>query len=45
LAYHKRLERQKKFLKAKGKDMVCHGLRTIDKLDKTKEKEKQIEFK
>jgi hypothetical protein len=34
-----------RFLKSKGKDMVRRGLKTIDKLDKIEEKEKQIELK
>jgi hypothetical protein len=34
-----------KFLKSKGKDMVCRSLKTMDKLDKVEEKEKQIESK
>jgi hypothetical protein len=41
----KQLEKQKRFLKSKDKDMVCYSLKTIDKLDNTKEKERQIESK
>jgi hypothetical protein len=32
-------------LKSKGKDIVRYSLKTIDKLNKVKEKEKQIKFK
>jgi hypothetical protein len=32
-------------LKSKGKDIVCCSLKTIDKLNKAKEKERQIESK
>jgi hypothetical protein len=45
IACLKRLKKQKLFLKSKGKDMVCRGLKTINKLDKVKEKERQIETK
>jgi CO dehydrogenase/acetyl-CoA synthase beta subunit len=45
LACHERLKRQRKFLKSKGKDMVCYSLKTMDKLDEVEEKEKQIESK
>jgi hypothetical protein len=45
MAYIKQLKRQQQFLKAKGKDMVCRGLKTIDKLNEAEEKEKQIESK
>jgi hypothetical protein len=41
----KRLEKQKKFLKTKGKDMVRHGLKTLNKLEEAEAKEKQIEDK
>jgi hypothetical protein len=41
----KRLEKQKRFLKSKGKDMLCYGLRTLDKLEEAKEKEKQVKEK
>jgi hypothetical protein len=41
----RRLEKQQSFLKSKGKDIVCCSLKTIDKLDKIKEKEKQIKLK
>jgi hypothetical protein len=44
-AYIWRLEKQQSFLKSKGKDMVRRGLKIINKLNKAKEKEKQIEFK
>jgi hypothetical protein len=43
MACLKRLEKQKKFLKSKGKDIVRHGLKTLDKLKEAKEKERQIE--
>jgi hypothetical protein len=39
----RRLEKQMKFLKSKGKDIVRCGLKTMDKLDEAEEKEKQIE--
>ena len=39
------LEKQQKFLKSKGKDMVRCGLKTLNKLEKVKEKERQIETK
>jgi hypothetical protein len=45
MACIKRLKKQQQFLKSKGKDIVCRGLKTIDELDKAKEKEKQIETK
>jgi hypothetical protein len=38
-----RLKKQERFLKSKGKDMVRRGLKTMDKLDEAKEKEKQME--
>jgi hypothetical protein len=44
IAYLERLEKQKLFLKSKGKDMVCCRLRTINKLNKAEEKEKQTEL-
>jgi PHD/YefM family antitoxin component YafN of YafNO toxin-antitoxin module len=43
MARLKRLEKQKKFLKSKGKDMVCCGLKTLDELEEAEEKERQIE--
>jgi hypothetical protein len=43
MACLKHLKKQKKFLKSKGKDMVRCSLRTLDKLKKAKEKERQIE--
>jgi hypothetical protein len=39
------LKKQKKFLKSKGKDIVCYSLRTLNKLEKVKEKERQIKSK
>jgi hypothetical protein len=45
MACLKRLEKQKKFLKSKGKDIVCYSLKTLDKLEKVEEKERQIETK
>ena len=39
----KRFEKQKKFLKSKGRDMVCHSLKTLDKLEEAEEKEKREE--
>jgi hypothetical protein len=45
IACLKRLEKQKLFLRSKGKDMVCRGLKTINELDEAEEKEKQIESK
>jgi len=44
MSYLKRLERQKKFLKSKGKDMVCCSLKTLNKLEEAEEKERQIEM-
>jgi hypothetical protein len=38
----RRLEKQQSFLKSKGKDMVCRGLKTMDKLDEAEDKERQI---
>jgi hypothetical protein len=43
IACLKRLKKQKKFLKSKGKDIVHCGLKTLDKLKEAKEKERQIE--
>jgi hypothetical protein len=40
----KRLKKQKKFLKSKGKDMVRYGLKMLDKLEEAEEKERQIEL-
>jgi hypothetical protein len=40
-----RLERQQEFLKSKGKDMVCRGLKTLDELEEAKERERQMESK
>jgi hypothetical protein len=45
IACFKRLKRQKKFFKFKGKDIVCYSLKTLDKLEKAKEKERQIKTK
>jgi CO dehydrogenase/acetyl-CoA synthase beta subunit len=45
IACLKRLEKQKKFLKSKGKDIVHCSLRTLDKLEEAEEKERQIETK
>jgi hypothetical protein len=44
-AYIMQLKKQERFLKSKSRDMVCHSLKTINKLNNTKEKEKQIESK
>jgi hypothetical protein len=41
LACHKQLKKQKKFFKSKGKEMLCCSLKTLDKLEEAKEKEKQ----
>ena len=41
IAYVCCLERQQKFLKSKAKDMLCCSLKTIDKLDTAKEKERK----
>jgi hypothetical protein len=38
----KRLKRQQEFLKSKGKDIVCCSLKTLNKLEKVKKREKQI---
>jgi hypothetical protein len=43
LARLQRLERQEKFLKSKGKDMVRRGLKTLDELEEVEEKERQME--
>ena len=43
LAYIQWLKKQEKFLKSKGKDMVCYSLKTLDELEEAKEKERQIE--
>jgi hypothetical protein len=45
IACLKRLKKQKKFLKSKGKDIVCCSLKMLDKLKEVKEKERQIESK
>jgi hypothetical protein len=45
IACLKRLKKQKKFFKSKGKDIVCYSLKMLNKLKKAKEKEKQIETK
>jgi hypothetical protein len=37
------LKRQERFLKSKGKDIVCRSLKTLNKLKKTEEKERQTE--
>jgi hypothetical protein len=37
------LKKQERFLKSKGKDIVCCSLKTLNKLEKAKEKERQIE--
>ena len=39
-----RLKKQQRFLKFKGKDIVCYKLKTLNKLKEAKEKEKQIKF-
>jgi hypothetical protein len=41
----KHFKKQKRFLKSKGKDMLCHSLKTLDKLEEAKEREKQEEEK
>jgi len=41
----KRLKRQQEFLKSKGKDIVCYSLKTLNKLEKVKERERQIKLK
>jgi hypothetical protein len=45
IACLKHLKKQKKFLKSKGKDIVCYGLKTLDKLEEAEEKKRQIEAK
>ena len=42
-AHIRKLEKQEKFLKSKSKDMVCHSLKTLNKLEEAEEKEKQEE--
>jgi hypothetical protein len=37
------LKKQERFLKSKGKDIVCCSLKTLNKLEEAKEKERQIE--
>jgi hypothetical protein len=39
------LKKQERFLKTKGKDIVCYSLKTLNKLEKAKEKERQIKIK
>jgi hypothetical protein len=41
----KRLKKQQRFLKTKGKDIVCCSLKTLDKLKEAEEKERQIKTK
>ena len=41
----KHLEKQQEFLKSKGKDIVCYSLKTLNKLEKVKERERQIKLK
>jgi hypothetical protein len=41
-AYVLCFEKQQRFLKSKRKDIVCRGLKTLNKLEETEEKEKQI---
>jgi CO dehydrogenase/acetyl-CoA synthase beta subunit len=43
IACLKRLKKQKKFLKSKGKDMVCYSLKTLNELEEAEERERQIE--
>jgi hypothetical protein len=45
IACLKHLKKQKKFLKSKGKDIVCYSLKTLNKLEEAKEKERQIKTK
>ena len=45
LAQAQRLKKQQKFLKLKGKDIVCYSLKTLNKLKEVEEKERQIEIK
>ena len=40
LAQAQRLKKQQKFLKSKGKDMVCYSLKTLNKLKEVKGKER-----
>ena len=42
MSHIKCLKRQQEFLKSKGKDIVCRGLKTLNKLKEVKEREKQI---
>jgi hypothetical protein len=43
LARARRLEKQQKFLRSRGKDMVRRGLKTLDELDEAEAKERQME--
>jgi hypothetical protein len=43
IACLKCLKKQKKFLKSKGKDIVCYSLKTLDKLEEAEERKRQIE--
>jgi hypothetical protein len=45
MSYLKHFKKQKRFLKFKSKDIVCQSLKTLDKLKKVKERERQIETK
>jgi hypothetical protein len=45
IACLKQLKKQKRFLKSKSKDMLCYSLKTLNKLKKAKEREKQEEEK
>jgi hypothetical protein len=45
MSYIERLKKQQKFLKSKGKDIVRRSLKTLNKLEEVKEKERQIETK
>jgi hypothetical protein len=45
MSYIKHLKRQQKFLKSKGKDIVCCSLKTLNKLKEVKERKRQIETK
>jgi len=45
MSYIKCLKRQQEFLKSKGKDMVCYNLKTLNKLEEVKERERQIKTK
>jgi hypothetical protein len=40
LACYKQLEKQKKFLKSKRKDMLRHSLKMLDKLEEVEERER-----